>query len=100
MGMIKHRSDTVGVENTIKDKYDALLDPDSHSIQVYDPDNTAMLGTPETNPTKISVGVYEYYYNIPSDAKYGDWLIQWKAVRRTYSETEDFRFTVEKKAGD
>jgi len=100
MGMIKHRGDTIGIKNTIRDKNDELLDPTTHSIQVYDPDGTAMLTSPDTNPEYISKGVYEFYYNIPTDAQYGDWSIEWYAAKVEHKETEVFSFTVEKKMGD
>jgi len=101
MGMIKHRGDTHGVKATIVDEDGVtLVDPDNHSIQVYDPDGTPMLEPAETNPNHISLGIFKFYYNIPTDAKYGDWAIEWYADKGTFKETEDLNFTVEEKKGD
>lgn len=91
---VKHRGDSLTVQATFKNESGTLFDPDAHSIQVYDPSGTAKLVSPVTNPTQQSTGIYRYTYQIPSDAMYGDWRVEWKATEGEYTDTQPFFFNV------
>jgi uncharacterized protein YfaS (alpha-2-macroglobulin family) len=87
--------DTVRFKNTIKDfDQTTLIDPDSHSIKVFDPAET--LKDTITNPERDSVGVYHFYYTIPEDGVQGTWRIDWTATHATRPSKKRFEFEVAK----
>jgi uncharacterized protein YfaS (alpha-2-macroglobulin family) len=85
--------DTVRIKNTIKD-FDqvTLIDPDSHSIKVFDP--TGTLQETVTDPARDSLGVFHFYYTIPEDGKPGTWRVEWTATRETWPSKKRFEFEV------
>lgn len=96
---MKYRGDSITIRNTIKDENGNLMDPDSHSIKIFDPTGTQS-GSEITNPTQESLGVFRITFDIPLNAAFGSWNVQWRAVKGTYVETEIFYFAVAKKPNE
>lgn len=88
------RDDTIQVEATITD-YDGetALDPDSHSVQLYDEVGTAS-GSAETSPTYVAAGNYTQTFDIPSDANPGRWKVRWTTTTGGKKASEDVYFDV------
>ena len=66
------------VKATFTDEDGSLMDPDSHQILLLDTSEDTR-GV-ETNPTKLSTGVFKATLPIPSDGKMGVWGICWSGV--------------------
>lgn len=96
--MIKHRGDTIGILGVFTNKDGDLVNPSGHTIKVFNPSGTKK--DEDSNPTNIGLGVFEYYYDIPTDAEYGDWIVTWRGVSGAYVEREPLIFTVVKLEGD
>lgn len=77
-----------------RDKDDALIDPDTTTVTIYDPEGTSQ-GTEDLD--LVSVGKYELNYNIPADAIRGDWSYVVEATLSSgpYKGIERFYFEVE-----
>jgi hypothetical protein len=76
------RGNTVRITTTWKDFSGTLVDPDSHSINIYDPAGALLAGMPITNPVKETPGdgVFHYDYDSANDATLGVYSWIWIAV--------------------
>lgn len=74
------RDQTVKFQATITD-FDGktLVDPDSHELTFFDPTGVPKVMT--AYPTKVSTGVYCYYFVILADATVGKWRLDWKGMK-------------------
>ena len=59
---------------------DVLVDPDSFTIEVFDPKNVKRVSYNSTYLVKDSTGVYRYNFNIPTDVVEGNWRIMVKGT--------------------
>jgi len=73
---------TVSKEYTFKDKAGVLMDPDTITVKIIDPSGAAVA----TPSMEGSEGVYEFNYNVESDAAKGVWIIFVTAVKGTNTE--------------
>ena len=85
--------DSVKFKATIKDENGVLFDPDSQNIVLKDPRKTSRSTT--TNPTHLSLGVFEAAFIIPTSGPDGVWQIEWMTITGGEPEKERFYFTVE-----
>jgi uncharacterized protein YfaS (alpha-2-macroglobulin family) len=85
-------NETVSKSITFRDKDNALLDPDTTTVDIIDPNNTTI-----ANPSlsQISTGIYEMNYNIPLDATLGQWKVVITANKGTYRSIALGYFSVE-----
>jgi hypothetical protein len=81
------------VENTFTNIAGGLFDPDSHSIQLYNPLGVAV-GTAEVAPTKISLGVFRQNFTIAVDAVLGRYIVQWSIIVGGIARSDNFAFEV------
>ena len=92
--MVVYMGETVEIQNTITDKYGTLVNPDTQSIEIYDPLGT--LKDTITTPTKVSDGVYFIDYTIPTAGPDGTWKLIWKITYSSDIGIEAFTFPVTK----
>jgi len=79
--------------NTITDfDQTTLIDPDTHEIKIYD--SRSVLKDTITNPTRLSLGVFQFYYTIPEDGEPGTWRMEWKVTKNTLPSRGRFEFPV------
>lgn len=71
--VVYSRGETCIHRVTIRDENNNLFDPDTVTITIYDPSGNTVVDN--QTMTKQSTGVYQYGYNIPSNAKYGEYRI-------------------------
>lgn len=62
----------------IYDEFDELIDPDSISLNVIDPDGTTILSN--QTPIKEATGRYYYDYTFQTSAMWGSWIFRWTAI--------------------
>ena len=84
--------ETFQVKNTTKDFNGDVLEPDSHSIQLYKPDGTAQ-GSAETSPSG-STGVYTQKLTIPTAGPAGEWYVDWTFIESGEKTPRMIRFKV------
>ncbi len=89
---VKNPGDTFGLKATFTGEDGSLLDPDSQEIKIYDSSGNLM--DTITDPSKVSTGVWKFYWNLPDAGPLGEWKVTWKAVSGTYTEREHFYFEV------
>ena len=88
------RGDNLRCDLNITDYNDTVYDPDSHSIQLYDPTGAAS-GAAETSPTDVAgVGNFSQEFTVPADAKPGNWRIRWTTTTAGADHAEDVWFEV------
>ena len=75
---------TVSKEYTFKDKGGALMDPDVVTVKIVDSSGAEV--APALSMVKVSDGVYELNFNVPSDGAKGNWIIFVTAVKGSYTE--------------
>jgi len=90
--MTTYLGENYTVKATITDKGGALFDPDSHSIVLKDPRKVQR--STATNPTRLSLGIFEKTFAIPASGPDGVWTIEWRAIIGDESEMERFSFGV------
>lgn len=71
----------------------ALINPDSHSITIYDANGT-LQGSPVTNPTPDGLGEFHYDYTVPATGVLGLWLVKWQVVKSTVPSIGSGQFNV------
>ena len=81
-----NQGDAVRIKTTWKDFNGTLVDPASHSLNIYNPSGVLVVG-PVTNPTKLETGIYYYEYDTASDAPLGAWKYVWTAKIGGLDET-------------
>ena len=91
------RNETIGITNTFRNQDGELYDPDSITLDIYDPRDalygSVIIGTGEI--TKLSLGVWAYDFNIPDDAATGWWIVKWTAlISPTQSDVTKSQFKV------
>jgi len=59
---------------------DVLVDPDSFTIEVFDPKNVKRVNYNSAYLVKDSTGVYKYNFNIPADVVEGNWRVKIKGT--------------------
>jgi len=84
--------ETIVIQVSVKDpKNDTLVDPDSITMDVYDPsDNKVVSGDVLT---QTGTGIYEYKYTFENAA--GLWRFRVKAVAGTFTAIEELQIQVE-----
>jgi len=87
-----YQGDTIRIVNTVTDYNGQPLQPDSHTIQIYD--SNGQLKTTITNPTEETLGTYYVDYTIPNDASVGLWRVVWKIVKGGKPNVEVLLFQV------
>jgi len=75
---------------------DTLIDPDSHSIEVYDSKGVKRVGYDVNNLYREGIGSYRYHFNIPSDVVVGDWYVKVSAVSGAQTTVLAIHFDVRK----
>jgi len=88
-------NETVSWEYEFKNESGDRIDPDSISCYIYDPDDSVK-GTITLD--KVSTGLYDLDYNLPSDAADGIWYIVLSIVSGSYKKTDLLILKVEKAA--
>jgi len=83
---------TVKITVTHRDFDGSLFDPDTQDNRIYDPSDVER--DQETNPTKLSVGIYYYYHTLAEAAEVGTWRVKCKGVESTFVAKEDKTFKV------
>jgi len=74
---VYQRSETLYHWVTLRDRNNALIDPDTVTITITDPCGTELVS--EDSMTSDSSGVYYYAYDIPANGVYGEWDIKVEA---------------------
>jgi hypothetical protein len=93
------RGDAIRVNAVIKDfplpgdKTGALVDPDSHVIQLLKPDGSQQ-GSNYTSPTKRDTGRFYQNIVIPSGGVAGEWKVSWAATLSALTSTKRVSFKV------
>jgi len=88
------RGDNLQCDLHIEGYDDVAYDPDSHSIQLYNPTG-ATSGSAETSPTDESGdGNFSQEFTIPADAEPGNWRIRWTTTIAGVNHSEDAWFEV------
>ena len=88
------RNDTIQVKATVYEYGSTtLMDPDSHSIQLYDKFGVAS-GAPATTPTRVSIGLFTQTFVIPVAGLPGRWKIRWTTTTGGANASEDVYFDV------
>jgi len=82
----------IRIRNEVRDWDGSLVNPASHDIKIYDPDNVEKYSL--TTPVNPSIGVFYFDYQIPSDAKEGLWKCVWTVGLGGYSFKEVLEFLV------
>jgi hypothetical protein len=75
------------------DKTGALVDPDSHVIQLLKPDGTQE-GTDYASPTKRDTGRFYQNIALPADAETDEWKVSWAATLNSLTSTKRISFKV------
>lgn len=57
-----------------------LYDPDSHSIQLFDPQGNFQ-GAPYTSPTRDSLGTFHQLIVVPFGGPAGNWRVDWQSLK-------------------
>lgn len=84
---------TKTVQNTFKDIDGNLYDPDTHSIQLYGPDGSA-IGSAETSPINVSTGIFRQSFVITAGSNYGRYVIVWEVTTGGVVTSKHFPFYV------
>ena len=84
---------TVRVRAYIEDDDEELVDPTtSVKVDIWDSDGTKQVDNQDM--TKVSTGIYEYYYNTSTSSATGNWRgVVW-AVDSSYTSEGSFGFKV------
>jgi len=87
--------DTVRIDANITNYDGTAYDPDSQSIQLYQPNGTAS-GAALITPTKTAIGRYTQEVTIPSAAgtPAGRWYVRWACTSGTKISTGNIYFDV------
>jgi hypothetical protein len=88
-----YTGDTVRLKATIKDYDGVLIDPDTHSIKVYNPSDV-QVGSEITTPTSDGVGMYHADYDIPTMGPDGIWKCIWRTIKGGAARTGVMTFEV------
>jgi uncharacterized protein YfaS (alpha-2-macroglobulin family) len=84
---------TVRVSAVIRDfDNSTLLDPSSHSLTIYDPNN--ILKSTVTSVTYESAGHYHYDYPVPASGTVGLWTLYWSITNAGTTSIQDTQFNV------
>ncbi|MBA7476824.1 hypothetical protein ES707_12219 [subsurface metagenome] len=84
--------ETFQVKNTTTEFDGSVLEPDSHSIQLYKADGTVE-GAAKTSPSG-SAGVYKQTFKIPTDGVPGEWYVDWTFTYSTEDTPRKIKFKV------
>ena len=76
---------------------DALFDPSSHEVSIYDPKNVKRVVYNSANLAKDAVGIYKYTFNLPADVVEGDWYARVKAVNGNWNSVLHIHLEVRKR---
>lgn len=87
------RDETVVLEIEYRTTDDVLVDPDTVTISVYEPDGT-LLVTAQT-ATKESTGTYSYDVLVASDTDVGNYDVRWRAKTGTRYQIDKDVYEVE-----
>lgn len=88
---VRIQGETLIVRATITDPdTGAPATPDSHKITLYDSGGTKV--DESTAPSEIKTGLFQYTYQIKTDALQGKWTGFWQATLATKFEIEQFTF--------
>ena len=79
--MSYYQGETVSKEYDFRDKFNALIDPDTTAVKIYDPQGTKI--TPDPTLNKIETGKYELNYTFASDAVIGEYQVFVTATKGT-----------------
>lgn len=90
------RGDTKRLKVTFTDVDDAVFDPDSSTLTIYDPDGTTNTTKALADFTRVSEGIYYYDFAVPSDATYGMWVATWAGTSGSFVCTGMESFNVGK----
>ena len=90
------KNETIRITNTFTDSDDALYDPDSIELKIYNPTSAlyAVVTTGAGEITKISLGVWAYDFDIPDDALSGWWISKWTAAISGQTDVAKSQFKV------
>ena len=92
------RNETIRITNTFTDTDtdDALYDPDSIELKIYNPTSAlyAVVTTGAGEITQLSLGVWAYDFDIPDDALSGWWIAKWTAAIGTQTDVAKSQFKV------
>jgi hypothetical protein len=90
------RGETIRIGNTYTDIDDAVYDPDTVELEIYNP--SEILDTTVTyagsDIKRTSKGIYYYDYDIASDATAGWWLSKWTGASGGFSDVSRNQFKV------
>ena len=84
--------DSIRMQATLKDYDGTALDPDSHSVKLYDPSETER--DSDTNPTQSDAGVYYSDLTIPSSGTVGLWKVWWEITIDSKTKQAVYEFYV------
>ena len=91
------RGDTIRINNTFTDIDDAVYDPTTIELKIYDPINT-LIKTVTLAAAEIirsAEGIYYYNYDIAGDAKYGIYITKWIGVADGFTDVSKNQFKVD-----
>ena len=83
--------EVVRLQATYTSTDDNLYDPDTIAIRIYDPTGALRL---DGVGTKQSIGIYNYDYDLPSDAEVGWWSYKYTGVSGTNTDVQKGQFKV------
>ena len=86
--------DTVRIQTLTYDFDEALFEPTTHVVKIYDPTGSLRGSIVPPNIGTTGTGTYYYDYVIPSDAPAGVWKTSWKVLSGTYPAREIIHFKV------
>ena len=92
-----YQSNTVARQYTFTDLNNAVYDPDTITITIKDANDATAASQSKANLTRISTGIYQMQYNIPSNGALGVWTITVNATSTASSlnSTQVFDFNVQ-----
>lgn len=91
MSKIYYQGETMRQKVQVKDKDGVLLDPDTITITIRDPEDVEMVSAADMG--KKATGIYDYGYFISADGVLGKWTTEVKAEKGFIAIEQDV-FTV------
>lgn len=75
--MVAYQGGSVTIEATFKDEDGNLYEPNSQTLEFYDPSGVLIVTKTQADCVHVAPGVWSIEYDLADDALVGRWLCQW-----------------------
>jgi hypothetical protein len=98
MKMVAYPGGSVKLEATFKDEEGNLYEPDSQTLEFYDPSDVLIASKTQADCTHVGLGVWSIEYALEETAAVGRWLCHWTTKVGSKYYPQNFIFIVSEKS--